>query len=100
MTRRLIAAFLLGTATLTLGPVACSVPTDEAAAPAATGEPAANVAAPAPAAAPAAEPAMDEPSPNIRERAGQIGGEANERTERALAPGGLAPAGGLGEGGL
>ena len=35
MTRRLIAAFLLGTATLTLGPVACNVATDQAAAPAA-----------------------------------------------------------------
>jgi hypothetical protein len=46
-------------------------------------------------AAGAAEPAPEEPSANIRERAGQIGGEANERTERALAPGGLAPAGGL-----
>lgn len=46
-------------------------------------------------AASVAEPAPEEPSANIRERAGQIGGEANERTERALAPGGLAPAGGL-----
>jgi len=35
MTRRLIAAMLLGTATLTIGPVACKVAGDEAAAPAA-----------------------------------------------------------------
>src|SRR6478735_8911719 len=35
MTNRLLAAFLLGTATITLGPVACNVATNEAAAPAA-----------------------------------------------------------------
>jgi len=37
MTNRLIAALLLGTATLTLGPVACKMAGDEAAAPAAAG---------------------------------------------------------------
>ena len=35
MKNRLLAAFLLGTATLTLGPVACNMASDEAAAPAA-----------------------------------------------------------------
>jgi hypothetical protein len=42
--------------------------------------------------------ATEEPSPDIRTRAGQLGEERNEEIEkRGLAPGGLAPVGGLGE---
>jgi len=48
-------------------------------------------------AAPAAEPAGEELSPNIRERAGQLNERANSRAEEhGVAPGGLAPVGGLG----
>jgi hypothetical protein len=46
---------------------------------------------------PAAEPASEELSPNIRERAGQLNERANSRAEEhGVAPGGLAPVGGLG----
>jgi hypothetical protein len=42
--------------------------------------------------------ASEEPSPDIRSRAGQLGQERNEEIEKhGLAPGGLAPVGGLGE---
>jgi len=48
-------------------------------------------------AAPAAEPAGEELSPNIRERAGQLNERANSRAEEhGVAPGGLAPVGGVG----
>jgi hypothetical protein len=47
---------------------------------------------------PTAEPAEEEPSPDIRTRAAQLGEQGNERIEEhGLAPGGLAPVGGLGE---
>jgi hypothetical protein len=47
---------------------------------------------------PAAEPAEEEPSPDIRTRAAQLGEEGNKKIEEhGLAPGGLAPVGGLGE---
>jgi hypothetical protein len=49
------------------------------------------------AAQPAAEPASEEPPTNLRERAEQLNERANSRTEEhGLAPGGLAPVGGLG----
>jgi len=45
------------------------------------------------------QPADTEPSPDIRTRAGQLGEQRNEEIEKhGLAPGGLAPVGGLGEG--
>jgi hypothetical protein len=45
----------------------------------------------------ATEPASEELSPNIRERAGQLNERANSRAEEhGVAPGGLAPVGGLG----
>jgi hypothetical protein len=49
------------------------------------------------AAASTTEPASEELSPNIRERAGQLNERANSRAEEhGVAPGGLAPVGGLG----
>jgi hypothetical protein len=47
---------------------------------------------------PADEPSTDEPSPDIRTRAAQVGEQGNKNVEdqdHALAPGGLAPPGGL-----
>jgi len=45
-----------------------------------------------------AEPAEEEPSPDIRTRAAQVGEQGNKKVEEhGLAPGGLAPVGGLGE---
>jgi hypothetical protein len=47
---------------------------------------------------PAAEPTEEEPSPDIRTRAAQVGEQGNKKIEEhVLAPGGLAPVGGLGE---
>jgi hypothetical protein len=47
---------------------------------------------------PAEEPAEEEPSPDIRTRAAQVGEQGNKKIEEhGLAPGGLAPVGGLGE---
>jgi hypothetical protein len=46
----------------------------------------------------AADPAEEEPSPDIRTRAAQVGEQGNKKIEEhGLAPGGLAPVGGLGE---
>lgn len=59
---------------------------------AAAAPPADQAAAPADASAPQEE----EPSPDIRTRAGQLGDQRNEEIEKhGLAPGGLAPVGGL-----